>query len=212
MNFSSLDSAITVTGRSGLGNASKRDREIWAEFHEDWERLAIECDNLRQQLYTGQENSSASEFNSSKDEYLDDFTGETRKVIVEQRIKQQFFRRAVLSSYRGRCCMTGLSEPKLLTASHIVPWSADRSNRLNPRNGLCLSSLHDKAFDQGLISLTDDYRVILSDRLMSKDDPFTEQAFFGLEGQAIKLPDRFLPSVEFIVRHRQEIFLNSHVS
>jgi putative restriction endonuclease len=69
---------------------------------------------------------------------LEDFTGETRRVVTEQRIKQQFFRRAVLSSYRGRCCMSGLSEPRLLIASHIVPWSKDKANRLNPRKRVVL--------------------------------------------------------------------------
>lgn len=208
-NFSSLDPAITSTGRSGLGNASKADREIWTEFHEDWERLAIECASLRRQLNAGLEIPATSEFDLSTDEYLDDFTGETRNVITEQRIKQQFFRRAVLSSYRGRCCMTGLSEPRLLVASHIVPWSADRSNRLNPRNGLCLSSLHDKAFDQGLITLTDNFRIILSDALRSKDEPFIKQAFIALEGHAIELPERFLPTVDFVAYHRQKVFLDN---
>lgn len=47
--------------------------------------------------------------------------------------------------------MSGLAEPRLLIASHIVPWSKDKTNRLNPSNGLCLSAIHDRAFDQGFI-------------------------------------------------------------
>ena len=50
VNFASLDPAITSTGRVGLGNASALDREVWDEFHSDWERLAVECQILRQQL------------------------------------------------------------------------------------------------------------------------------------------------------------------
>ena len=50
LNIASLDPAITSTGRSGLGNASALDRTVWDEFHADWERLAVECQLLRQQL------------------------------------------------------------------------------------------------------------------------------------------------------------------
>ena len=115
LNIASLDPAITNTGRVGLGNASALDREIWDEFHSDWERLAVECQLLRQQL----DQNTVEDFELENDELLpEDFTGETRQVLTTQRIKQHFFRRAVLSSYRGRCCMSGLSEPRLLIASH----------------------------------------------------------------------------------------------
>ncbi len=85
------------------------DREVWAEFQSDWEGLTVESELLSQQL-----GESIIEANEPDDVELmqKNFTGEMRQVITTQRIKQQFFRRAVLSSYSGRCCMSGLSEPK----------------------------------------------------------------------------------------------------
>jgi predicted restriction endonuclease len=57
----------------------------------------------------------------------------------------------------GRCPLTGISEPALLRASHIVPWSdCDDAQRLDVHNGLLLSALWDAAFDQGLVSFADD--------------------------------------------------------
>jgi hypothetical protein len=208
LNIASLDPAITGTGRSGLGNASALDREIWGEFHADWEGLALECSLLMKRLGEGLDEPAKT---TDADEVLDltDFTGETRQVLTEQRIKQSFFRRAVLASYRGRCCMSGLAEPRLLIASHIVPWSKDKTNRLNPSNGLCLSALHDKAFDTGLISLTDDFKVIVSKALKQRDDEFIKQVLIPLEGRQICLPERFLPSVEFISRHRSDSSTNN---
>jgi predicted restriction endonuclease len=208
-NFASLDPAITTTGRKGLDGASNLDREIWHEFHADWEELALECEQLRRQL--GFTVAEEVEGDASAEELLspEDFTGETRRVVTEQRIKQHFFRRAVLSSYRGRCCMSGLSEPRLLIASHIVPWSKDKTNRLNPSNGLCLSAIHDRAFDKGLISLTDDWRVVVSKELRKRDELFVQQVLLPLEGQQIELPERFLPDHAFLVRHRQDVFLDS---
>ncbi len=207
VNFASLDPAITGSGRSGLGNASTLDREVWAEFHADWEGLALECQQLRSQL--GQADEPACENAVGEDELVtDDYTGETRRVVTEQRIKQHFFRRAVLSSYRGRCCMSGLSEPRLLIASHIVPWSKDKANRLNPSNGLCLSALHDRAFDKGMLTLDNDYRVVLAPCLARSEEPFIREVLQPLAGKQILLPERFVPDRSFLTMHRERVFLD----
>ncbi|MHB1245395.1 MAG: DNA (cytosine-5-)-methyltransferase [Sulfuriferula sp.] len=205
LNIASLDPAITNTGRKGLDGASKLDEEVWVEFNANWEGLALECSLLMKQLLEADgEPTKTPDADETFD--LTDFTGETRQVLTEQRIKQNFFRRAVLASYRGRCCMSGLTEPRLLIASHIVPWSKDKANRLNPSNGLCLSALHDKAFDVGLITLTDDFRVIASDHLRKLNDLFINSVILPLHGKLIEMPGRFLPDRAFIERHRADIF------
>jgi hypothetical protein len=210
VNFASLDPAITSTGRSGLGNASSLDKEIWEEFHADWEGLAVECNRLEVALLESRGVAAKIEI-LERDEIagLEDFTGETRRIVTEQRIKQHFFRRAVLSSYRGRCCMSGLSESRLLVASHIVPWSKDKANRLNPSNGLCLSAIHDKAFDKGLIALSDDLRVLVSSELLRSKDEFIQGVILPLNGRPIELPERFVPNAGLIARHRAEEFIDS---
>lgn len=209
VNFASLDPAITGTGRKGLDGASALDREIWADFHADWEGLAVECEVLRKALLADLVPRGPDDDESEDFEVPEDFTGETRRVLTEQRIKQSFFRRAVLASYRGRCCMSGLSETRLLVASHIVPWKEDRANRLNPSNGLCLSAIHDRAFDQGLISLSDDWKVLLSEKLRKSDEHFVEAVFKPLEGRSIELPHRFVPEQAFLQQHRSTVFLDS---
>ena len=204
-NFASLDPAITGTGRKGLEGASNLDREIWDEFHADWEALAVESELLRRKL-----DADAQSMDEAEEQLMpEDFTGETRKVVTEQRIKQSVFRRAVLSSYRGRCCMSGLTETRLLIASHIVPWSRDKANRLNPSNGLCLSAIHDRAFDKGLITLTDDFKIVVSEELKRKKEPFVMEVLLPLEGRSIELPERFMPSVEFLTRHRADLFVDN---
>lgn len=206
LNIASLDPAITSTGRSGLGNASALDRQVWDEFHADWERLAVECETLRQQL----EPNAATNLDAEADEFVsDDFTGETRQVLTTQRIKQHFFRRAVLSSYRGRCCMSGLSDTRLLIASHIVPWRDDKANRLNPSNGLCLSAIHDRAFDKGLIALEDDFTILISEHLKRSADVFVKEVLVPLNGCPIEQPERFAPQPAFLVWHRQRIFVDN---
>jgi hypothetical protein len=210
VNFASLDPAITSMGRSGLGNASALDREVWAEFNADWEGVASECYELRTTLEAEKPPAVSQQLTTELDEFdLQDFTGETKRVVTAQRVKQSFFRRAVLSSYQGRCCMSGLSEPRLLVASHIVPWSRNKENRLNPRNGLCLSALHDKAFDSGFLTLTDDFQIIISKALSQRKESFIEQVLLPLAGKVIAMPERFAPSPVFIAQHRAEIFLDN---
>lgn len=208
LNIASLDPAITGTGRKGLDGASKLDEEIWEEFHADWEGLALECSLLIKQFHEGRDE-PAKEPDPDDAFDLTDFTGATRQVLTEQRVKQNFFRRAVLASYRGRCCMSGLSDSRLLVASHIVPWSKDKTNRLNPSNGLCLSALHDKTFDKGLITLTDDFEIIVSNELKKRNENFVKEVLLPLKGRKIESPERFMPQMEFIAWHRNTLFVDN---
>ncbi len=127
---------------------------------------------------------------------------------VKVRRGQQFFRQSILNAYGIRCCISGINAPRLLVASHIKPWRDFPADRLNPRNGLCLSSLHDAAFDSGLITLDGNLRVVLSKRLRSYfPQPALEQSFVPFEGQPIRLPDQLAePDAEFLSFHRREIF------
>lgn len=203
VNFASLDPSITDTGRKGLSGASTEDRRIWSEFHKDWERLAVECEHLRQQLLGAHSTEQGQQPYSDNVFDLDDYTGDTRRQIVQQRVKQDFFRRAVLTSYRGRCCISGVSDSRLLIASHIVPWREDKANRLNPRNGLCLSAIHDKAFDQHLFTLDNSFRVVLSAALKETQDTFLRNVFWVCEGKLIEKPERFAPDPGLLARHRE---------
>ena len=66
VNFASLDPAITASGRSGLGNASVLDQEVWDEFHADWEGLALECERSREKLGAGIPRSALQEDNNNE--------------------------------------------------------------------------------------------------------------------------------------------------
>ena len=112
----------------------------------------------------------------------------------------------VLSAYGGQCCITGLSLPSLLVASHIVPWHLDKLNRLNPRNGLALSALHDRAFDAGLITISGNLTVRVSKNHTSTEDSFFRYAIERYEGQPIRLPLKFGIDPEFLEYHRKHVF------
>jgi predicted restriction endonuclease len=92
-------------------------------------------------------------------------TTEAERMVI-QRIGQDIFRDALMDYWGRRCPMTSITEPKLLRASHIVPWAdSTDEQRLDVYNGLLLSALWDAAFDSGLISFADDGSVLLTDQI-----------------------------------------------
>jgi predicted restriction endonuclease len=100
-----------------------------------------------------------------------------------------------------------LRVPKLLVASHIVPWSMDTQNRLNPSNGLCLSALHDRAYDQGLITVLPDFTIRVTEDLRRPElDPFAQSSLAQCQGQSIRLPERFRPAPAFLEAHAQRFW------
>ena len=201
-NIASLDPAITSTGRSGLGNASRADRAMWDEMNGDWERFANESRDVLIGI------GLAEPLVNEEDLLPDPITtrsGTDRPIEVTARVGQSFFRAAVLSAYNRRCCVTGLSLPQLLVASHIVPWHLDANNRVNPRNGLLLSALHDRAFDAGFLAIDEDMTVRVSSGL--PDDSFFSAAVRAYHGKPIRLPERFRPDPEFLKYHRDNIYI-----
>ena len=202
-NIASLDPAIISTGRKGLSGASSTDKKMWQEMHSDWENFALESDSEIKKIAKSDE---AYEIIIPSDEDEENYTGLDNESKIKVRIGQSFFRRSVLSAYNNKCCITGLSMPNLLVASHIVPWRIDASNRLNPRNGLSLSILHDKAFDLGIITIKSDMTILVSKFEHSSNDHFYQSALKSYENKPIALPEKFAPHQDFLAYHRDNIF------
>ena len=207
-NIASLDPAITSTGRKGLKGASAADRKMWDEMQNNWEYFALETHQAMQAVLN-QTNPASTLIKTEFSTELDiptDYTGHNKTVQTQVRIGQNFFRKAVLSSYNWQCCITGLTLPRLLVASHIIPWRDDSANRLNPKNGLALSMLHDKAFDIGLITINENMTIRVSRKELIIEDDFYATALLNYENKPISLPDKFFPDADFLAYHRENIF------
>lgn len=133
-----------------------------------------------------------------------DKEGKDKSVATNVRLGQSYFRKMVLSNYENKCCVTGLNIPHTLRASHIVAWAVDKTNRMNPENGLCLSATYDAAFDKQLISFDDDYRMIVSKEIKEYFSNDVAKVYFGnYEGKQILLPKLYLPSKKLLEKHRE---------
>lgn len=190
-NFASFDPTLKERGIKGASNASKLDKLVWDEFYNNWDAALIESEKLLAKAHhTTVEKLNKIDMTDLQKEGVD------KGRQIKARVNQSIFRTMILATYDSTCCMTGICTPELLIASHIVPWSKDQKNRLNPTNGLCLNALHDRAFDKGLITISaEDYKIKVSSKLKGKKlIEFVDYNFLKLEGKEINLPDKFLPA------------------
>lgn len=201
VNFASLDPSLKARGIKGASNTSRLDAEIWDEFFDNWDILPFESEKLLANLEhtTVEALNNIPEFELPKE-------GKTREQVVRVRVNQSFFRNSILASYNNTCCITGIGQKELLIAGHISPWGLDEKNRLNPRNGIAINPLHDRAFEAGYITITTDYRVKVSPQLLKLKEPHMYDFFGRFENQPIILPSRFLPDVEFLRYHNEKRF------
>lgn len=198
-NLGHFDPDLQMRAINGLSNASKTDAEVVKMFYGNWEELAYQARRLEIKILAQHE--------IDRTTYLPE--GKDTEVKTKARINQDFFRESVLSSYKHRCCITGLAVDPLLVASHIKPWAiADpKTERTNPSNGLCLNALHDRAFDRGLITVLPDFTIRVSSQLTNASEKIDTSWLIQCDHNKIILPDRFLPAKELLQFHNDVIFI-----
>lgn len=195
-NIGRLDPDLRGKGISGLTHGAKMEQEVWADFYGNPERLAFESERLIAEI------SGRSIEESSGIDIKNLPQGGEKEAIVRQRVNQSFFRASVLSAYDFRCCISGVSNPELLEACHIMEWSTDSANRTNPCNGLCLNPFFHKAYDKLLIAITPDLKIRISDEIISNTkERLSKDYLQGLNGNKIYTPNKFQPQKEFLEAH-----------
>lgn len=213
VNFVSLDPKQKLLGRKGATNTSKLDKEMFAEFINNFDQCFYESELILERKSGVRSEFIKANKTNVADKTIDQLidttkTGETRESMIMSRVNQDYFRKIVLANYSTQCAITGISIPELLIASHIKPWKDDSNNRLNPANGICLSATFDRAFDQGLITIDAEYNIVFSQRLKKfYDNDFYEQEFARFENKQILRPVKFLPNIDFLKFHYDNIFV-----
>jgi putative restriction endonuclease len=196
-NFGAFDPALQRADISGLTHTSKLDGMIWKEFHNDWNGLVWQAHELRRRFGRSTNEST----------HLIPPEGPSETVRMRKvRIHQAFFRDAILSSYDGACCVTGLAIPKCLIASHIVPWSKAENLRTDPTNGVCLSATFDRLFEEGLMTITPELRIRFSSTLARSRDTIIQKLILTYDAQEIRRPNRFLPDGAHLAWHQKNRF------
>lgn len=113
---------------------------------------------------------------------------EYRVAESRMRIHQAAFREQVLNAYNYQCAITGLPVPDLLEAAHIIP-DSDPEGEAIVTNGISLSRIHHRAFDASLLGIDPDYKIYISEKLLSIDDGvILEDGLKAYQGKQINLP------------------------
>jgi hypothetical protein len=150
-----------------LGKLSKEDGRIYARITK-----RIPTSNLQHDTLV----SDIEAIKSTKG-----ITATTKKRLIEARLGQGRFRKAVLSLWARKCAVTGSVTTEAIRASHIKPWTdSSPKERLDPRNGLPLAASLDALFDRGLISFDASGRMLVSHMLSTK-----ERVIYGLVGKKL---------------------------
>jgi putative restriction endonuclease len=199
-NFASFDPKLKERGVRGLENVSKLDKQIWQDYMHDWDEQFIESEKL----LAKKKHTTIEQLNYIDLDNLKDVEGKEKERLVIVRVNQSLFRKMVLTNFNNKCCITGITQTELLVASHILPWSKDKGNRLNPKNGLALNTLHDKAFDCGLITITTDLKIKISPSFLKNREILSiKQNFIDYDGKSLIEPQKFFPDVEFLKVHNE---------
>lgn len=204
VNFAAYDPNLAQRGIVGMSHGGKACEAFWNEFVHDRERVLFESERI---LAEREGTTVEQKYKADILDIPQGVTGEVRVREVKTRVNQHIFRQIVLANYDGRCALTGIDIPELLVASHVIPWAKNEQERLNPENGICLSSLYDKAFDLGLIAFADDTSVMLSPRLkrnIGKD--YYAEYFAPLEGRRLVAPRKYRVNPDFLEWHRDCIY------
>jgi len=212
-NFASVDPVQQARGVKGLPGIAKHAAAMWTEYFSNLPVLGPQSEQLLHDIFTSDDDKEVSVLAGDKAEFeLSKAPEGPTEITVTRKARrgQHFFRETILNAYGLRCCISGINVPRLLIASHIKPWGNFVATRLDPRNGLCLSSLHDAAFNWGLITLDEKFKVRVSKRLK---DCYGENSvkvnFAPFEREAIRMPSKVCePSQEYLDHHRKIIFQN----
>lgn len=128
---------------------------------------------------------------------------------IEVYTRDTLFRREIVRLYDDTCCITGVrvSAPysfSMVDACHIVPFAKTFNN--HPTNGIALCPNLHRAFDKGVISIDDNYRVLVSTTFIENENSF--YSLKSLAGKQLELPkcEAYLPDLEAFVWHREHTF------
>ncbi len=208
-NFASFDPIHQSRGIKGLSNTSLADGLAWEEFTSDWDKAIWESELLLARMTNGNIDSANPELSDEFAEFdVPDIDVTQVERITKVRVGQNFFRKTVLANYGSQCCICKMPIPPLLIASHIIPWRDREDLRLNPHNGLCMCVFHDKVFDAGYLTVDEEYRIVVSRQIFEYlPNDSVEMNVARHHRNKILLPDKFLPSQDFLKYHADTYFL-----
>jgi len=195
-NFASVDPEEQARGVKGAPHGSAAGNRLFARFLREPDAVALEMAEAVARL------GGATAHQAEPDERQPSGPTE-REGTARVRLLQSFFRRTVLTDYEWQCAMCDVDVPALLNAAHIIPWARAEGRRADPHNGLALCALHDRAFDRGIVTASNEYRiVVVGSRLGGSSSRTIEATIRAMDGRPMRLARRFQADRAALADHR----------
>lgn len=119
------------------------------------------------------------------------------------------FKREIPKIYNYQCAISGMKieatrNIQMIDACHIVPFAISKNDTI--RNGISLSPNLHRAFDRGLITINNDYRLVVTTKIIENKSTYSISQF---DGKQIILPENsdYYPDLENLKWHRTERFI-----
>lgn len=133
-----------------------------------------------------------------------EYEANTYETTVQTRSMPAAFRDAVLSWYDTRCPVSGVDHAGLLDVAHVLSWSDHPDVRTDPENVLVLDKTHHEAFDRGLFTIDDGYRLqVVPD--FSTESRLLRESLVDRNGQQLTFPGPRRPSPEYLETHNEAL-------
>lgn len=141
---------------------------------------------------------------TSVDALVDDFTAGTYQTTTTARSVDPAFRETVLQRYERTCPVSGVDHPELLDVAHVLSWSDYPDERADLENVLALDKTHHAAFDRGLFTLDDEYRLWANPGFET-ESTVLELTITDQDGEQVELPSGVSIASEFLQTRNQEL-------
>jgi len=208
------DEKNPVIGCTLLAHPFFFDRKDWVPVPDDWKSNLVQGRTYESQdnaygealWRTVQEKIYALRQPDEEPVVLEEASAYGNPIMTNPRLGQGAFRVIVADAYQRRCAITGENTLYVLEAAHIKPYSKSRSHKVS--NGLLLRSDFHTLFDQGYISISPDYEVMISDAIAEEFN--NGKLYYSKKGQKIiSLPQRrdWLPDRNLLEWHNAEVFV-----
>jgi len=121
-------------------------------------------------------------------------------------IRSGLFKREIPKIYNNTCAISGLridaiSNVSMIDACHIIPFSEGYNDTLS--NGIALCPNLHRAFDRGLISISNNYKVLLSNKFVENTSSSLNLNQFNNCDIILPINKEYHPSLENLHHHRQ---------
>lgn len=200
-----LDNFAFIDKGKGWNHCAQVDYEVYEKYRENLDQLKIDAEVLTEAIENSLAQGDIEIAKQIKNK-------EDRMAFIKVRGAQSDFRREVLRNYNNTCCVTSMTLSGMLEAAHILAFKdSDTNERYSLANGLCLDISVHKAYDNNLLGINGDGKVVISRRLLDATQDSNQREFFeSLNGRKISLARFVQPNKEFLQKKFKEFLSSEH--